>query len=76
LAPQPEQQARGNIDRLLEAAGWHVCDAAVATAHVCICTLQRMCSILKGRDLLPDLHANGGGRVLSRSTNPMTSFHC
>lgn len=28
----------------------------------------------QGRDLLPDLHANGGGRVLSRSTNPMTSF--
>jgi len=30
LAPQPEQQARGNIDVLLEAAGWHVCDAAAA----------------------------------------------
>jgi hypothetical protein len=26
LAQQPEQQARGNIDRLLEVAGWHVCD--------------------------------------------------
>jgi type I restriction enzyme M protein len=33
LAPQPEQQARGNIDRLLEAAGWHVCDAAAANIH-------------------------------------------
>ena len=28
------------------------------------------------RDLLPDHHTNGGGRILSRSTNPMTSFHC
>jgi type I restriction enzyme, R subunit len=33
LAPQPEQQARGNIDRLLEAAGWHVCDASYANIH-------------------------------------------
>jgi len=30
LAPQPEQQARGNIDVLLKAAGWHVCDADAA----------------------------------------------
>ncbi|HEY9147218.1 MAG TPA: hypothetical protein VIN36_11070 [Thiobacillus sp.] len=33
LAPQPEQQARGNIDRLLEAAGWQVCDASAANIH-------------------------------------------
>ncbi|MGA9163400.1 MAG: type I restriction-modification enzyme R subunit C-terminal domain-containing protein [Thiobacillus sp.] len=33
MAPQPEQQARGNIDVLLEAAGWHVCDAAAANIH-------------------------------------------
>lgn len=33
LAPQPEQQARKNIDALLEAAGWHVCDAAAANIH-------------------------------------------
>jgi type I site-specific restriction endonuclease len=33
LAPQPEQQARGNIDRLLMAAGWHVCDASSASIH-------------------------------------------
>jgi type I site-specific restriction endonuclease len=33
LAPQPEQQARGNIDVLLQAAGWHVCDAAAANIH-------------------------------------------
>jgi hypothetical protein len=33
LAPQPEQQARGNIDRLLQAAGWHVCDASAANIH-------------------------------------------
>ena len=30
LAPQPEQQARGNIDVLLEASGWHVCGASAA----------------------------------------------
>ncbi len=30
---QPEQQARETIDRLLEAAGWHVCDAAAANIH-------------------------------------------
>jgi type I restriction enzyme, R subunit len=33
LAPQPEQQARANTDRLLEAAGWHVCDASAANIH-------------------------------------------
>jgi type I restriction enzyme R subunit len=33
LASQPEQQARSNIDALLEAAGWHVCDAAEANIH-------------------------------------------
>lgn len=33
MAPQPEQQARENIDRLLEAAGWHVCDASAANIH-------------------------------------------
>ena len=33
MAPQPEQQARGNIDGLLEAAGWHVCDASAANIH-------------------------------------------
>ena len=33
MAPQPEQQARGNIDVLLKAAGWHVCDAAAANIH-------------------------------------------
>jgi hypothetical protein len=33
LAPQPEQQARSNIDRLLQAAGWHVCDASAANIH-------------------------------------------
>jgi type I restriction enzyme R subunit len=33
LALQPEQQARGKIDVLLEAAGWHVCDAAAANNH-------------------------------------------
>lgn len=33
MAPQPEQQARENIDRPLEAAGWHVCDASAANIH-------------------------------------------
>ena len=33
MAPQPEQQARSNIDRLLQAAGWHVCDASAANIH-------------------------------------------
>jgi type I restriction enzyme R subunit len=33
LVPQPEQQARSNIDTLLQAAGWHVCDAAAANIH-------------------------------------------
>ncbi len=31
---------------------------------------------LKGRDLLLDLDAHGGGRILSRSTSPMASSHC
>lgn len=30
---QPEQQARGNADVLLKAAGWHVFDAAAANIH-------------------------------------------
>jgi type I restriction enzyme R subunit len=30
---QPEQQAREEIDRLLAAAGWHVCDYAQANIH-------------------------------------------
>ncbi len=30
---QPEQQARETIDRLLAAAGWHVCDADQANIH-------------------------------------------
>jgi type I restriction enzyme R subunit len=33
LVPLSEQQARGNIDVLLEAAGWHVCDASAANIH-------------------------------------------
>ncbi|MHB1144688.1 MAG: type I restriction endonuclease subunit R [Thiobacillus sp.] len=33
MVPLPEQQARGNIDVLLEAAGWHVCDASAANIH-------------------------------------------
>ncbi len=30
---QPEQEAREQIDRLLNAAGWHVCDASAAHIH-------------------------------------------
>lgn len=33
MAPQLEQQARENIDRLLEAADWHICDASAANTH-------------------------------------------
>jgi type I restriction enzyme R subunit len=33
LAPKPEEQARAEIDRLLEAAGWHVQDAKAANLH-------------------------------------------
>jgi type I restriction enzyme R subunit len=33
LVPLSEQQARGNIDVLLVAAGWHVRDAAAANIH-------------------------------------------
>jgi len=29
----PEQQARQNIDTLLQQAGWHVCDMANANIH-------------------------------------------
>lgn len=38
--------------------------------------VQRTDAMLKGRDFLPDLHANNGSRLSSRSTNPMTSFYC
>ncbi len=30
----PEAEARENIDRLLNAAGWHVCDASAVNIHV------------------------------------------
>lgn len=33
LVPQPEQEARKGIDRLLTAAGWLVCDADQANIH-------------------------------------------
>jgi type I site-specific restriction endonuclease len=33
LAPQPEAQARAEIDRLLMAAGWAVQDAGTANIH-------------------------------------------
>jgi type I restriction enzyme R subunit len=33
LVPQPEQEARNNIDRLLTQAGWSVCDATQANIH-------------------------------------------
>ena len=33
MALQPEQQAKGNIDALLEAAGWHVFNAGAANIH-------------------------------------------
>jgi hypothetical protein len=33
LVPLPEQQARGNIDLLLKAAGWHVGDASATNIH-------------------------------------------
>lgn len=29
----PEQQARGSIDALLIAAGWHICNVADANIH-------------------------------------------
>jgi aconitase B len=41
LAPQPEQQARSNIDRLLDAAGWHVCDASAANIHAACAAVIR-----------------------------------
>jgi type I restriction enzyme R subunit len=33
MTPQPEQEARQQIDRLLEAAGWQVQDANAAYIH-------------------------------------------
>jgi len=33
LVPLPEQQARSNIDALLKAAGWHVCDVSNSNIH-------------------------------------------
>ena len=32
-APNPEAKAREEIDRLLKAAGWHVCDFKEADIH-------------------------------------------
>ncbi|MDF1554520.1 MAG: type I restriction-modification enzyme R subunit C-terminal domain-containing protein [Deferrisomatales bacterium] len=33
MSPTPEQKAREHIDALLEAAGWHLCDAKAANIH-------------------------------------------
>lgn len=94
----PEQQAREEIDRLLSAAGWHVCDAAAANIHAArgvairefplpghgfadylLYVDGKAAGVIEAKKqaatLLSDLHAKGGGRILSRSTYPMTSFH-
>ena len=97
MAPQPEQQARGNIDRLREAAGWHVRDASAANIHGARGVAIRECP-LPGcgfADYLLNVDGKAVGvieakkvgviltgietqsdQILSRSTNPMTSFHC
>ncbi|MHB1332170.1 MAG: hypothetical protein ACYCY1_06200 [Sulfuriferula sp.] len=96
--PQPEQQAREKIDQLLQAAGWHVCDASAANIHAARGVAIREFPLKSGHGfadylLYVDGKAAGvieakkegvilsgvetqSGRILLRSTNPMTSFHC
>ena len=99
MAPQPEQQARGNIDRLLQAAGWHVCDADVVNIHALGVAIRefplpghgfadyllyvdgKAAGVIKAKKegvTLTGIETrfNDGVRILSRTTNPMTSFYC
>jgi len=58
VTPQPEQQARETIDRLLTNAGWHVCDAGLCSG---------------GRDRhRPRLEAAEVILSMSRSVTPVT----
>jgi type I restriction enzyme, R subunit len=81
LAPQPEQQARGNIDVLLEAAGWHVCDAAAANIHAARGVVIREFPLpgYDFADYLLYVDGKAAGVIEAKKegvTLPMTSFHC
>jgi type I restriction enzyme R subunit len=81
LVPLSEQQARGNIDVLLEAAGWHVCDAAAANIHAARGVAIREFP-LPGygfADYLLYVDGKAAGVIEAKKegvTLPMTSFHC
>jgi type I restriction enzyme R subunit len=100
LVQLPEQRARENIDKLLEAAGWHVCDADAANIHASrgvairefplpghgfadylLYVDGKAAGVIEAKKEGVTLTGvetrfNGGGRFLSRTANPMTSFHC
>ncbi len=77
MAPQPEQQARGNIDALLKAAGWHVCDADKANIHAAgVIEAKKEGVTLIGVETQSDKYTKGLRAGLPRSTNPMPSLHC
>lgn len=81
LVPLSEQQARGNIDVLLEAAGWHVCDASAANIHAARGVAIREFP-LPGygfADYLLYVDGKAAGVIEAKKegvTLPMTSFHC
>ena len=48
----PEQKARVNIDALLTAAGWHVCNVANANIHAGDGAAKGVAAVMKGSKVL------------------------
>lgn len=81
MAPRPEQQARGGFDRLLQAAGWHGCDAAAANIHAARGVAIREFPLpgYAFADYLLYVDGKTAGVIEAKKegvTLPMTSFHC
>jgi hypothetical protein len=70
LALQPEQQAKGKIDVLLEAAGWHVCDASAANIHAARGVDIRAFPCKSGLALAAHLLDNSRITYLKREADP------
>lgn len=77
MVPQPEQQARENIDALLQVAGWHVCDADKDNIHAAgIIEAKKEGATLTGVETQSGKCTKSLPAGLPRSTSPMTSLHC
>jgi len=69
LPGTPEAQARQEIDRLLEAAGWHVCDAKAVNLHAARGVAIREFELTAGHgtaDYLPYVDGNAAGLIWAK----------